>query len=504
MNDAQNNLGERALHAIRDNDIYTIKSLVSSGYNINSQHKGLTPLFFASASNNISIVNFLLSIGANVNQKIVRKGIVMNVQIRNHKAHFQIEDDEVAGINVSRNFSEMTSLGISSLLGHESIVQCLINAGANVNETYEDGASPVYLASKFGHHDIVQILINEGANINIQLDTSCFDNRNAIHNSLLSKLTKIGVSVQSSWGEDRNLSFVLPDDYDLDKYFQYMCKLSGDNDEHEGSVYDINTTSSAIKGFTPLMIAIQEEHWNVVNVLLENNCDVNLYGNGGISSLMLSSAKGNEVLIDALIERGARIEDQTNFCFTALCFATIKGNNGAVKKLIKAGANVNFGIGSCDTPLLLAVQANQNEIVKTLIQNGSDVNCVGINGVTPMITASLKGCVEIVKALISAGASVNKVNMNDGSTALMAAAQNKYLNIVKILLANGADVNVKMKGDGPSALCLAIQSVSLEIVNTLLEAGANPHSSVYGKWSPLQIAEKYGNVEIIEAIKLKL
>lgn len=51
--------------------------------------------------------------------------------------------------------------------GHDSVVQILLNNGADVNLCANDGASPLLLACYNGHVNIVQHLLQNGADINL-------------------------------------------------------------------------------------------------------------------------------------------------------------------------------------------------------------------------------------------------------------------------------------------------------------------------------------------------
>ena len=59
--------------------------------------------------------------------------------------------------------------------------------------------------------------------------------------------------------------------------------------------------------------------------------------------------------------------------------------------------------------------------------------------------------------------------MNDGTTALMLAAQDGHVEIVRLLLESGADKHLAMN-DGRTALIVAPQRGHLEIVELLLES----------------------------------
>ena len=48
--------------------------------------------------------------------------------------------------------------------GHDSIVQLLLNNGADVNLCEQRGGSPLYIACYFGHTNTMKLLLNNGAN----------------------------------------------------------------------------------------------------------------------------------------------------------------------------------------------------------------------------------------------------------------------------------------------------------------------------------------------------
>ena len=58
-------------------------------------------------------------------------------------------------LNHANGYGE-TALFIAADYGHTSIVQALLNAGANVNQADKSGRTPLHAAAKEGHRDIVQ------------------------------------------------------------------------------------------------------------------------------------------------------------------------------------------------------------------------------------------------------------------------------------------------------------------------------------------------------------
>ena len=71
-----------------------------------------------------------------------------------------------ANLNQPRTDNGATPLYIASRNGHLEIVKELINNCANLNQATTDGTTPLFIASQNRYLEIVKELINNGANLN--------------------------------------------------------------------------------------------------------------------------------------------------------------------------------------------------------------------------------------------------------------------------------------------------------------------------------------------------
>jgi ankyrin repeat protein len=126
-----------------------------------------------------------------------------------------------------------------------------------------------------------------------------------------------------------------------------------------GQGLDVNTTNA--KGFTPLILASYDDHYDAVVMLLNAGADPNIQDVTGNSALMGVSFKGYPDVARLLIERGADLNLQNGNGGTALMFATMFGRNELVRILLEAGADTTIKDVRGLTALHLAGQQGNEE-----------------------------------------------------------------------------------------------------------------------------------------------
>lgn len=93
---------------------------------------------------------------------------------------------------------------------------------------------------------------------------------------------------------------------------------------------------------------------------------------------------------------------------------------------------------------------------------------------------------------------------NPSYTALLLASKDGYTEIVRVLIAAGADLNAK-SNSGWTALMEASRDDDIEIAKALIQAGADiylrSNNGRRGGITPLMIASKRGNTEIVNMLK---
>jgi ankyrin repeat protein len=195
------------------------------------------------------------------------------------------------------------------------------------------------------------------------------------------------------------------------------------------------------------------------------------------SPLMMAAQAGHLELVELLIEAGANVNAQNDCNSTALMFASRCGHISVVRTLLAAGANVNVQHITGKTPLAYALHEyshseGYNEIIEELIRAYPTVDTVDAKyGSSPLMFVCEARNVSAAKLLLELGANVNARN-NFESTALMFAAKSDALQLVNLLLHAGADVNA-MNCRHESALYYAAIVDAHDTVQALLKAGTS-------------------------------
>ena len=151
--------------------------------------------------------------------------------------------------------------------------------------------------------------------------------------------------------------------------------------------------------------------------------------------------------------------------------------------------------------LITASECGRLNEVRELIEMGADVNAKldGLNdGWSALMAAAKNNHYCIVDLLVWKGASVNAKTTERGWTPLIAAMHSDF-EIASLLIIHGADVNMKDK-HGFTALMYAAEAGNASIVQLLLEKGAYVNESVRG-YTALQIAAREGRTQVVAILK---
>ncbi|ORX61104.1 ankyrin [Piromyces finnis] len=191
--------------------------------------------------------------------------------------------------------------------------------------------------------------------------------------------------------------------------------------------------------FTPIMISIFLENYDIAQFILENVEFINvnnrdIYKNTPFM-FMLKYNKVNEDIYNSLIKREAFVD--INLFKNKMFIHQICNNEIFIKLLLDKKIRVSYDETSnkiyvIEQPLIFAIHFNATELIDKLIDKKADINELSVNGITPLIQAIENNNINIVKKLIDNNVDLMRPSF-DGRTPLEIAKTKQYYKIAEII-----------------------------------------------------------------------
>ena len=342
----------------------------------------------------INVEEFLSKIDKKKREDAFLLGLILGEK---KVVNYLLQDGNEIDVNVDIQ-DERTPLYVTSFFGNREVVKLLIEEGAYIDKTRNDGTTPLFIASFTGHTEVVELLITKGAYI---------DSKN--NNGATS------LFIASQLGKKEVVELLLKN----------------------GASIDLENKNGA----TPLFIASQNGHKEVVELLIGKGADINKAKNDGATPLIIASFNGHKEVVDLLLAKGASIDKaETTVGATPLIIASQEGKKEVIELLIEKGADINKAetkVGA--TPLYVASQNGHTEIVELLLAKDATIDLGNKNGETPLYIASYNGHKEVVELLINKGADINLVSKY-GKTPIYISSFNGHKEVLACLICKGANI----------------------------------------------------------------
>ncbi|OWM71453.1 ankyrin-3 [Punica granatum] len=350
----------------------SILSMLLKHLSPNSPHYGRTLIHHAILCGNSEAVNVLIKSGA---------GIETPIKTTNLKA------------------GNVRPIHMAARLGLSAVLQCLVDAGCDLNSRTELGDTALMISAKYKHKECLKVLAMAGADFGLT-------------NACSHSVSSIAGSNRWALGFQQAAVEVL----------------------RSGKI----PFSSDYCVFSPLMVAAQVGDAEAVKVLVQSEAfDLDYQDENGFSAVMIAALKGHVEAFRALVYAGADVRLSNRASETAISISKLSPNRDQFEKVM-----LEFALekGSLNTGGFYALHsaARRGDLgaAKLLTSRGCDVNILDGEGYTPLMLAAREGHGPICKLLISCGAHCHFKN-DRGETALFLAQKNggsKHNAVAEILL----------------------------------------------------------------------
>ena len=249
---------------------------------------------------------------------------------------------------------------------------------------------------------------------------------------------------------------------------------------------------------TPLHLALESGHADIVKYLLEQGAGINLKDKDKATPLHNAATLGNLEIVDLLLKKGATSLNEGNFRGqTPLHFACERGHPEVATRLLDAGADKEARDMIGRTPLMTTALSKNMEIAKDLIKRGADINAGAKRGpatYTTLSVAAMYDFKDLVDLLIDKDASISK---DTSESTLAFAVQMGHPRLFEYVRKTGVDL-AAIKEKAPGFVFNAAAGGSVEIMKALLDHGLNPDQKDKDGWTPLHLAAVEGKIKMIE------
>lgn len=488
-----------------------VRLLLDAGADVDGcDGEGRTALRAAAWGGHEEIVLTLLDYGAQVD-KADSKGrtpLIAAAYMGHHEA-VEILLDHNANVDLADGDGR-TALSVAALCvptaagvkGYGEVASLLLERGADPGHRDHDGMTPLLLAAYEGHEDIVELLLEAGADV----DETAGPDANAPsaaavtpllaaaamgHIKTVSRLLFWGAAVDAIDSEGRTALCLAAARGSVEVVRALLDR--GLDENHKDDL-----------GWTPLHAAACEGHRAVCAALTERGsmARVGEMDIEGRTPLILAAQEGHWSTVRLLLDRRSPIDDRAYDGHSALSAALLEGHAEVAELLMRRGADTDVRDAEGRPLLYLLVLEGRLEMATLLIDKGGvPLESRDSEGRTALHVASWQGCAEIVQLLLQHGANPNAQD-NEGRTPLHSVAWTGHAEVGRYLLkAKSISVDLSCHHQGATALSIAAQEGYYNIVALLLEKGANPdHMDKYGR-SPVKVAGKCKHFAIVRLLE---
>ncbi|KAI8787368.1 ankyrin-3 [Biomphalaria glabrata] len=499
-----------------------VKALIAKGAAVNATTKdGQTALHLAVKFRKPQVVQALIGSGAQVETKggeHMETPLHIAARTEGGEKCAEMLFKSGADVNSTRENGE-TALHVSARYGGLSVLRSLLREGANPMHQSKAGETALHIATRHCHLDIVKELQEFVCQKRSLHDAITLANQQNVEGEApIHCAAEIKKSQAHNEFEDTDLVRLILS-YNANVTYTtkltqesclHYCARSGNADimleivKHLGPQIQSIVNKQSRNGQSPLLVASEQGHLDIVKILLKNQARVDIFDEHGKTALHLAAENGHEQVADMLLYQKAFVNAKSKHGLTPLHLAASNGNVALVKLLIeKHGATIDALTLAKKTSLHMAAQNGQKEVCAALIKMKADTNATDVQGQTPLHLAAENNHSDVVKLFLKHRPElVTMANINGMTCAHIAAAKGSAAVIKELMRFNKTIITTaRNKTNDSTALHLAAEGGHAQVVKILLEAGASALDENADGMTALHLAAKHGHIETMNELK---
>lgn len=434
-----------------------------------------TPLLVASWKGRLPVVEYLLELGADLNEKDSTEQNVLHLAAAIGECDL-IKDllERDPSLRDKRDTHHRAPLLIASWFGRKSAIEALHESGVTMEALDENSCTVLHLSVAAGSLECVQYVLDQKPDL--------LDKR--------AKYKDTALIMAADFGYSNLVEFLLPKKPDCtiarsdEKTALHMAAQNGHLDIVK-SLLRKDRTPLEMRDEnkdTPLCLASYNGNFDIVEHLLEQGASPAARGEKGQTALHMAAEKNFPTIARALIDRQKSIlnlQDDENR--SALIIAVLFGNLQVVEILTQSKADHTIQDKNGETALQVAAQHGNLEITQHLLDNcsvdiGKILELENFKNHTPIVTAVRARKGNIVDYLTGKGANIQH-RSKDGRDMLTNAYleendvfhddPNSMASIIESLLEKG--VEITPDNDGRNVLHHACYEGTHEVIRAILK-----------------------------------
>lgn len=245
----------------------------------------------------------------------------------------------------------------------------------------------------------------------------------------------------------------------------------------------------------PLIESAWEGYADIVQLLLDFDCNVNETDKFGRTALLVACLFGKVNVVTVLLEHYADHSLCDENRQSPLFVASREGYDPIVDALLRDKADVNISDVNDNSPLHVASSEGHLSTVQTLSKRISDLPKCNNLGQTPIFVACKNGSADVVRHLLTLYSEYISTPDNEGRSPLCIACSGRHCGVVKLLLENHADV-LRCDRNKRSPMFVAADEGYDDIVNILIQHKANLNQCDVNGKTPLFAASDKGRTGV--------